>query len=381
MYPENRLGLYLFLVFFTVLTGYTFLLRSSFYDEEGIPRIQNENVQFIGENLAGDYALFRQLERKTPPNEAYQSENISAFLYKAIHINGNFVSFASPMKSFVSVPLLSLSYLRFFETWVFWGILLFGFSLYTFLPLKIAVLLMFSLPAALLGFSTGGWGIFAASAVILALTLTDEYPKLAAFFSALCVVEPMVFALVLAVFFLRNQKKAAFFSIGMAGTIVFLSLSRYGAEAFKFSFLSAWRLLRLNPCSFASFASTLSCKGTPLAAALILQAILIGGVLYYAYRLFRKKDCFQAVQDAYLCAALCLLSPFTVLGDYGLFFAGVAFLFRDCIYRGFLKEDWFFFILAFSSIYLAPLFFQFFGMHIQLCLALLLLRISYNRSY
>lgn len=109
MDTEKKVFQYVFLILFAAMTGYTFLLRAAFYNEEGLPR-QPGILRVMGENLAGDYALFRLLENKTPPQEAYQSEKISDFLYKTAHVNDHFVSFASPMKSFVFVPWLSAAY-------------------------------------------------------------------------------------------------------------------------------------------------------------------------------------------------------------------------------------------------------------------------------
>lgn len=380
MYTEKRLIQYLFLVFLAVLTGYTFLIRASFYDEEGEIR-QNNGLRIMGENLAGDYALFRLLEQKIPAQEAYQPEKISDFLYKTAHTDKRFFSFASPMKAFAAVPLLNVPYASFCETWIFLGLLLFGTALYTFLPLKIVLPLMFALPAMFLSFTTGGWGVFIAAAVILALTLPEDYPKLAGFFGALCLIEPIVFFLIAAVFLLRHQKKSLFTCLGMGGAILFFSWTRYGAVAFKEAFASAGRILSETPCVLSSFASTFVCDGMPLSVALAMHGILAIPVIFFGYRLFLKNTCPQAVQDAYLCAALCLLSPFSSLGDYGVLYAGVAFFIRDSMQRGFLKGDSWFLFAAFASIYLEPFFSAITGGSIHMFLALVLLGISYRRSY
>lgn len=381
MQTEKKFFQYFFLVFFALLTGYSFLVRVSFYDEEGMSRVQRNDLEIIGENLAGDYALFRLLEQKVPAQEAYQSEKISSFLRKTVHVNERFHSFASPMKSFVFVPFLQLSYNDFFGTWIFLGILFFGMALYTLLPLKETLPLMFAFPAAFLSFATGGWGVFAAAAVILALTLTEDYPKWAGFFAALCIVEPIVFIIIAAVFLCRRQKKAAVFCIGMGTALVLLSWIRYQPAAFKEALSRAWTVLSETPCRFVSFASVLSCNGMSLTGALILQALLVVAVVYAGVRLFLKHSCPQAVQDAYLCAAICLASPFTSLGDYGLLYAGIAFLLRDSEARGFLKGDYGFLLIAFASIYLEPFFFVATGGSIQIFLSIVLLWISYRRSY
>ncbi len=381
MQTEKKFLQYFFLVFFAVLTGYSFLIRASFYDEEGMPRLKKNGFEIVGENLAGDYALFRLLEQKVSAPEAYQSEKISSFLHKIVHVNGRFYSFASPMKAFVSVPFLQLSYNDFVETWGFWGILLFGTALYTLLPLKKTVPLMFAFPAAFLSFSTGGWGVFIAAAVILALTLTEDYPKWAGFFAALCIVEPVAFIFIAAVFLCRRQKKAAVFCIGMGLSLLILSWIRYQPAAFKAALSGAWTLLSETPCRFASFASALSCNGMSLTGALIWQILLLFAVVYFGVQLFLRPSCPQAVQDAYLCAAICLASPFTSLGDYGLLYAGIAFLLRDSEGRGFLKGDYFFLLIAFASVYLEPFFFVVTGGSIQIFLSIALLWISYRRSY
>lgn len=383
MLTEKKLFKYLFLIFFAVLTGYTFLARASFYDEEGLPHRGNSflSLRVMGENLAGDYALFRLLEQKTPAREAYTPEKISTFLYKKAHVDGSFSSFASPMKAFIVVPLLNVPYDAFCETWIFLGLLLFGIALYTLLPLKITIPLMFAFPALFLSFISGGWGIFAAAIVIFALTLPEEYPKLAGFLGALSVAEPIVFLFICAVFFVRRQRKAAFFCAGTGILIFLISLNRYGGSAFSSALITAWQTLSENPRRLMSFASVLACSKMPLAVALIFQAALTIGVVYYGVRLFLKPECPQTVQDAYFCAALCLLSPFATLGDYGMLYAGIAFLLRDSMQRGWLKGDFLFLFAAFSSIYVEAFFSAVAGASIQLFLSMVLLRIAYRRSY
>ncbi|MBO4521500.1 MAG: hypothetical protein J5787_09890 [Alphaproteobacteria bacterium] len=381
MYSEKKLFQYLFLIFFAVVTAYSIMIRASFYDDEGMPRSSDGFFKVIGEDLAGDYALFRLLEQKTPPQEAYRSEKISAFLNKKTHIDGTFFSFASPMKAFAAVPLLNVPYNNFFETWFLWGLGLFGVAMYSLFPLKKTLFLMFALPAAFLSFMTGGWGLFAAAAVVLALTLTEDYPKTAGFFAALCAVEPIVFIFIAAVFLIRHQKKAASVCIGMGLSLFILALFRYDMTAFKAAFSSAWRILTEKPCALTSFGAALICEGMPVPAALTLHVLSVVGIVFFGVRLFLKQSCSQAVQDTYLCAALCVISPFSVLGDYGLLYAGIAFLLLDSERRGNLKGDILFIFLAFSSIYIEPFFVKWTGFSVQMFLSFLLLEVSYRRSY
>ncbi len=377
---EKKLYQYLFLVFFAFLTGYTFLIRASFYDEDGFPRQNQGAFRVIGENLAGDYAFFRLLERKTDPSKAVQPDEISAFLKKTTQIDGRFHSFASPMKAFLSVPFLPLPYDAFRETWTFWGLVLFGFALYSLFPLKKTLLLMFAFPAAFLSFATGEWGVLVASGVILALTLTEDYPKAAAFFAALCVIEPVAFVAILAVFIARRHTKTALYGSVSGLLIVWLAWMRYGTEAFKQAFLSAWNVLSAQPCLLASFSSTLVCNGVALSVALTAQFFLVTAIIFAGVKLFRKASCPQAVQDAYVCAALCLISPFSGLGDYGMLYAGIAFLLRDMDVRGFLKGETSFLFVAFFSIYLEKFWMGLTGSSIQMWLAVALLMIACRRS-
>ncbi len=381
MNAEKKLFQYLFLILFAAMTGYTFLLRATFYNEEGFPYEKGSVLRIMGENLAGDYALFRLLENKTPPKEAYQSRNISDFLYKTAHVDSHFSSFASPMKSFVFVPWLSVAYDVFCETWICWGIFLFGVALYSMFALPKALLLMFALPAAFLSFTTGGWGVYAAAGTILALVLADDYPKWSGFMTALCIVEPLVFMLILLAFILRKQKKAAFYGIGGGAVILMFSVMRYGSDAFKTAWLSAVKTLTDRPCSFSSLYGILSCEGFPAIFALIFQVLIGIAVLYGAVKLLLNPSCPQAVQDAYLCAAGCLISPFFYLSDFGLMYAGVAFLLKDSDQRGFLKGDGLFFMAAFCSIYMESIFSEYTIAPFQLFLAFWLLFVSYRRRY
>ena len=153
---------YLFLILFACLTSYTFLLRAAFYDESGTPKGQYVTLRVIGENLAGDYGAFRLLEDGRPPAEAYNPQIVSKYLRQSARVTAFFSPIASPMKSFILVPWLSLPYDAFFETWIFWGLFLFGTALYALFGLADALLLMFALPAAYLSFVGGGWGVYAA---------------------------------------------------------------------------------------------------------------------------------------------------------------------------------------------------------------------------
>lgn len=381
MDTDKKIFQYLFLIFFAAMTGYTFLLRTAFYNEEGFPRAQGSSFRIIGENLAGDYAVFRLLEKKTPPEQAYQKENISDFLYKTAHVDNRFISFASPMKSFLSVPWLSMDYNSFCETWIFWGLVLFGLSLYTLFPITKTLLLMFALPVAFLSFTTGGWGVYAAAGVIFALSLADRHPKWAGFFAGLCIIEPVLFILLATAFFARKQKKVLFISMGVAGAIVVLSLMRYGFEAFTASFKAGLIELYDKPCVFSSLFSILYCSGISIITASVLQILLAGGIIFAGIKLFRQPLCPSYVQNAYLCAAGCLISPLFYLADFGLFYAGIAFLLKDSEQRGFLKGDILFFTAAFSSIYFESYFIQFSDMSFQMLLSVFLLFISYRRSY
>lgn len=381
MNSEKKIGEYVFLAFFAFLTGYALLLGSSFYEEDGMPCIQKESLRIVGENLAGDYGAGRLLEQKIPPADAYNSEKISEFLENTLNTDKPFYSFISPVKTFLIVPFLQLPYIGFFEKWQFWGLFLFGAALYTFLPLKKTLLMMFACPAYFLAFSTGGWGVFAAAAVIFALTLSDDYPKTAGAVGALCLAEPVCFICVLGSFVVRRQKKAAAVCL-FSGILLFLmAWMRYGGRAYSTAFATVWDLFKAYPASFSSFSSSLMVGGFPLWPALLSHCAMMAAVIYWGVRLFRKSSCPQAVQDAYLCAAICLFSPFTVPGDYGILYAGTAFFFRDCYVRGMSKQDFLFLLAAFSSPYLENVFTDLAGASLQLVLALLLTRMAYRRSY
>ncbi len=381
METEKKVFQYVFLLLFAVMTAYTFLLRAAFYDEEGMPREESGYLRVIGENLAGDYALFRLLENKTPPAEAYQSGRISNFLYKSARVDNSFVSFASPMKSFVFVPWLSVDYYGFFETWIFWGILLFGIALYSLFPLSQTLLLMFALPAGFLGFLTGGWGIYAAAGVILTLCLAERHPKWAGFFGGLCIIEPVTFVLVAAALMFRRQTKAAVYCCIIAAAIVFFSLTRYGPEAFSSALFAALKALESKPCLFSSWIALLLCSGVSFIPAAVFQGAAVAAVLFGAVRLMRTPSCRPFVQNAYLCAAACLISPFFYVSDFGLLYAGVAFLLKDSEQRGCLKGDIFFFVAAFSSIYLESFFLRYMGTPFQVVLSVWLLLTAYRRRY
>ena len=381
MDTEKKIFQYVFLILFAAMTGYTFLLRTAFYNEDGLPREKGSSLRVMGENLAGDYALFRLLENKVPPAEAYQSEKISDFLYKNVHVNDHFVSFATPMKSFVFVPWLSLTYNEFCETWILWGIFLFGIALYSLFPVTKAVFLMFALPAGFLSFVTGGWGVYAAAGVILALSLAEKHPKWSGFFGTLCIVEPLIFVLVVTALFVHKQKRAAVYCSVAALTVVFICSMRYGNDVFVAALKAAFNAVSESPCSFSSLIALLLCNNVAFVPAMILQCILIIAVLYSTVRLMLMQSCPHLVQNAYLCAAGCLISPFFGLADFGLLYAGVAFLIKDAEERGFLKGDVLFFVSAFASIYFENFFLLQTGTHFQFVLAIWMLFIAYRRRF
>lgn len=381
MDTEKKIWHYLFLIVIALATGYTFLLRSACYDESGKPKTTEFSMRIVGENLAGDYALFRLLEEGKTPREAYQRENISAFVADRMKVDNRFVSFANPVKAFLSVPFLPLPYTAFFDTFLLWGMFAFGAALYAMFPLRQSLLLIFALPVVFLNFILGGWGVYMTAFALLALALADEYPKRAGVFCALCLMEPVVFAGILAAYVLRKQKTAAVSAVCFAAVLTVCATARYGADAFAAAFGSAVRALRERPCSFSSVAGILMCDHTPAGWAVAVQTAIAAGALYATYRLLVSDKCAPAVQDACLCGALCFVSPFFILSDYALFYAGIAFLIKDSLRRGLLKGDGGLLIAAFASIYLESIVAPHIGAPFQTIPAAWLVFAAYRRRF
>lgn len=381
MDTEKRIWHYLFLIVIALATGYTFLLRSAGYDESGKPKTAEIPMRIVGENMAGDYALFRLMEEGTKPQEAYRRENVSAFVADRMKVDSRFVSFASPVKAFLSVPFLTLPYTAFFDAFMLWGMFAFGAALYVMFPLHQSLLLMFAFPVAFLNFTLGGWGVFVTAFALLALALADEFPKRAGVFAALCLIEPVVFAGVLAAYILGKRKKAAVSAVCFAAFLTLCALARYGAGAFAAAFGAAARALSERPCSFSSVAGILMCGGMPAAGAIAVQIAVAAVVLYAAGRLLVNKRCAPAVQDACLCGALCFVSPFFYLSDYALLYAGIVFLIKDSMRRGLLKGDGWLLIAAFASIYLEGIVTPHTGAPFQMILAAWLVFAAFRRRF
>lgn len=381
MSTEKRVVQYLVLVIFAALTGYTFLLRASLYNEEGLPQEQSPAfARVISENLAGDYALFRMLERGDEPQKAYDSAEQSAFVAKAVHAGGDFSSFAAPTKSLIFVPWISMPYGMFAETWIFWGLFFFGVALYSLFPLRQALLLMFALPAAYLSFSSGSWGLLMGAAVILSLSLAEGRPKLSGFFAGLTMAEPLLFAVTLALLTFRRQKKAAAVAAVFGLVILAFSLSRYGGASFAAALAAAGTQMTALPCGFMSVFSMGLCDGLPVWAATVLQAAVIAGIVFYGIRLFRRPLCPPEIQNAYVIAGAVLILPFTQIGDYALLSAAFAFLLKDAENRRFLRGDIFWFCVMFASVFIDAYFMPAAGFSVQLLLAAVILYLSFRRS-
>lgn len=372
---------YLFLILFACLTSYTFLLRAAFYDESGTPKGQYVTLRVIGENLAGDYGAFRLLEDGRPPAEAYNPQIVSKYLRQSARVTAFFSPIASPMKSFILVPWLSLPYDAFFETWIFWGLFLFGTALYALFGLADALLLMFALPAAYLSFVGGGWGVYAAAAVILALSYARARPKLAGFFGALCIAEPIVFCAVLTAFIVQKRRKAAVVCLAGGVAIVLLAWGRYGPSAFSESFAATFRLLSDKPQAFVSWFAIFRESGFGNVTAAAFQFLAIVAVCFGGVQIFKRENCPLAVQNAYICTGVCVASPIMTLSDYGLLYAGVAFLLYDVYGRGFIRFDRILFTAAFVSVFFEAAFLNYFGASFQPVLAAVMLGESVRRSY
>lgn len=381
MDTEKRIWHYLFLIVIALATGYTFLLRSAGYDESGKPKTTEVPMRIIGENMAGDYALFRLMEEGAKPQEAYRRENISAFVADRMKVDDRFVSFANPVKAFLSVPFLTLPYTVFFDAFLMWGMFAFGATLYAMFPLRQSLLLLFALPVAFLNFTLGGWGVFMTAFALLALALADEFPKRAGVFCALCLMEPVVFAGVLVAYILGKRKKAAVSAVCFAAFLTLCTLARYGAGAFAAAFGAAVRALTERPCAFSSVAGILMCDGVSAGLAAAVQTTVAAVVLYAAGRLLVNERCAPAVQDACLCGALCFVSPFFYLSDYALLYAGIVFLIKDSMRRGLLKGDGWLLIAAFVSIYLEGIVTPYIGAPFQMILAAWLVFAAFRRRF
>lgn len=382
MSTEKKFFQYLILAVFAALTGYTFLLRASIYNEEGLPKEHAPAfARVISENLAGDYALFRMLERGDSPQTAYDPAQQSVFVAKTVHAGGEFASFAAPTKSLIFVPWISMPYGMFAETWIFWGIFFFGVALYSLFPLGQALLLMFALPAAYLSFSSGSWGLLTGSAVILSLVQAENRPKLAGFFAGLTMAEPLVFALILAMLVIRRQKKAAAVAAVFGMVILIFTLSRYSGASFGAALTAAREQMAAEPCGFMSVFSMSLCDGLPVWAAAVFQTVVTAGIIFYGIRLLRRPLCPPEVQNAYLAAAAVLIMPFSQLGDYALLSAAFAFLLKDSENRQFLRGDVFWFIVIFVSVFIDAYFMPATGFSLQLLLAAVILYLSFRRSF
>lgn len=379
---ENRIFQYLFLLLFAVLTGYTMVIRSSFYGEDALPKAGIATFRVSGENLAGDYALFRLLEENSDePTKAYDAEAQTEFLKDKVHTNGDFAAFAAPTKSFIAVPFLILSYEIFFETWQMWGMFLFGIALYSLFPLKKALLLLFALPGMFLATAFGGWSLFISAAFILTLVQAENHPRWAGFFGGLLIAEPLCFCIVQFALYIRKQKRAAKTAAVFAAVILFFTLTRYGLGAFAEAILSGGRALLNTPCDFISIPSVFLCAGFPVWFAALFYLSSAVAVIYYGFILFfRRPLCQPSVQDAYLCAAALLLMPFSQMGDYVMVYAAFAFLLNDSDDRAFLPWDKAWILLAFISIYLDGYFMQRTGVSLQLVLASAVPFLCWRRS-
>ena len=349
MTAEKRIVQILVLLIVGVMTVYTLLLRSAMYNEDGFVRTDNAALRIVGEDAAGDYALFRLLE--SAPEKAYDFKAQTAYVHEKTQAAGQFAAFASPVKAFVAVPFLPLPYTGYFDTVFFWGFFLFGVALYALFPLRVAVPLLAAFPAAFVNFAFGGFGLYAAACAVLSLTLSDEYPKRAGFFGGLLAAEPLMFALVLFAFAVEKRKKA-------------------------------FAALRTTPCRFVSLAGALLCNGAGAFAVWTFQVLTAVWVVLTGWRLFFKSPLAPlAVKNAFLCAAGVLLNPVATAGDGALLSAAVAFLLFDSERRGYLKADLPLFVLAFGAIFFDGMLAAAVGMSAQTAVAVLLPLACGRRAY
>lgn len=380
MTAEKRIVQILVLLIVGVMTVYTLLLRSAMYNEDGFVRTDNAALRIVGEDAAGDYALFRLLE--SAPEKAYDFKAQTAYVHEKTQAAGQFAAFASPVKAFVAVPFLPLPYTGYFDTVFFWGFFLFGVALYALFPLRVAVPLLAAFPAAFVNFAFGGFGLYAAACAVLSLTLSDEYPKRAGFFGGLLAAEPLMFALVLFAFAVEKRKKAFAAAALFGGFLLIAAGMRYGFGVYAASVSAAFAALRTTPCRFVSLAGALLCNGAGAFAAWTFQVLTAVWVVLTGWRLFFKSPLAPlAVKNAFLCAAGVLLNPVATAGDGALLSAAVAFLLFDSERRGYLKADLPLFVLAFGAIFFDGMLAAAVGMSAQTAVAVLLPLACGRRAY
>lgn len=380
MTTEKRIVQIIALLVVGVMTVYTLLLRSAMYNEDGFVRTDNAALRIVGEDAAGDYALFRLLE--SAPEKAYDFAAQTAYIHEKTQTTGKFAAFASPVKAFIAVPFLPLPYTGYFDTVFFWGFFLFGVALYALFPLRLAVPLLAAFPAAFLNFAFGGFGLYAAACAVLSLTLADECPKRAGFFGGLLAAEPLTFVLLLFALAVEKQKKAFAVAALFGGFLLVAAGMRYGFGAYAAAFSAAFQALQAVPCRFLSLAGVVLCSGASPFAAWIFQAAVCVWVALTGYRLFFKSPlASRAVKNAFVCAAAVLISPFATAGDGALLSAAVAFLLFDSERRGYLKADLPLFVLAFGAIFFDGMLAAAVGMSAQTAIAVLLPLACRRRAY
>lgn len=380
MTTEKRIVQLLVLLFVGAITVYTLLLRSAMYNEDGFVRTDSTALRIVGEDAAGDYALFRLLE--STPEKAYDSAAQTAYIHEKTQASGRFAAFASPVKALIAVPFLPLPYTGYFDTVFFWGFFLFGVALYALFPLRLAVPMLAALPAAFLNFAFGGFGLYVAACAVLSLMLADEYPKRAGFFGGLLSAEPLMFALVLFAFACRKQKKALTSALLFGGFLLIAAGMRYGFGVYAASFSAAFQALNTAPCRFVSLAGMLLCSGASPFVAGVFQFAVAVWTIWTGYVLFFKRPSVSlAVQNAFLCAAGVLLMPVAAAGDGALLSAAVAFLLFDSERRGYLKADLPVFVLAFGAIFFDGVLFSKIGISSQTVVAVLLPLACQRRAY
>ncbi len=380
MTTEKRVIQILVLLFVGVITVYTLLLRSAMYNEDGLVRTDSAALRIVGEDAAGDYALFRLLE--SAPETAYDFAAQTAYVHEKTQANGRFAAFASPVKALIAVPFLPLPYAGYFDTVFFWGFFLFGIALYALFPLRLAVPMLAALPAAFLNFAFGGFGLYVAACAVLSLMLADEYPKRAGFFGGLLAAEPLMFALVLFAFACRKQKKALTAALLFGGFLLIAAGKRYGFNVYAASVVAAFQALKAAPCRFVSLAGVLLCgKASPFVAEVFQFAVAVWTISTGYVLFFKRPPVSRAVQNAFLCAACVLLTPVAAMGDGALLSAAVAFLLFDSERRGYLKEDLPLFVLAFGAIFFDGVLAAQIGMSAQTAIAVLLPLACRRRAY